>query len=245
MVIIGNWKMNKDLKEAKIFLKDFFSNMPSFTSANLNLFLAPSFPLINEMKNIVSSKSNSHSLNFCAQNCSHNKQGAFTGEVSAHMLSSVGVSGVIIGHSERRIFFSESNDILLEKVNRCIENNLLPIFCFGETIKERNQGNFLEVIENQISLLNPYAIKQNFILAYEPIWAIGSGKTPSINEIEEVHLFVKNKFPNIKILYGGSLNSRNADEILKINHVDGGLIGGASLDPFEFISIIKTAHEIR
>ena len=184
-------------------------------------------------------------LKLCAQNCHHQDNGAFTGEVSVKMLKSIDVSSVIIGHSERRKYFNESNDILLQKIQSCFKNNLLPIFCFGETMNERKNGNFLEVIERQISIIKPYIKdKQEIVFAYEPVWAIGTGVTPLLEEIEEVHLFVKKLFPNIKTLYGGSLNAKNAKDILAVPHVSGALIGGASLNPVEFASIIRSAHDI-
>lgn len=237
--------MNKNIQEAEYFLKTFFTKMSWCDNSNLNLFIAPSFPLITTLNYIISNKSKLYNLKLCAQNCHHQNDGAFTGEVSVKMLRSIDVSSVIIGHSERRKYFNESNDILIQKVQSCFNSNLLPIFCFGETIDERKKGNFLEVIERQVSIIKPY-IKdgQEIILAYEPVWAIGTGKTPLSNEIEEVHLFVKNMFPNINILYGGSLNAKNAKDILTIPHVNGALIGGASLNPTEFASIIRSAHEI-
>jgi len=237
--------MHKDINDAKFFLESFFSNMSWCDSSNLNLFIAPSFPLMTVLNKMISAKSNSYNLNLCAQNCHHQSKGAYTGEVSIKMLKSLDVFSVIIGHSERRKYFNESNDILSKKVSLCLQSNLLPIFCFGETIEQRKKGNFLEVIKSQISVIKPYVeSNKKIILAYEPVWAIGSGKTPLLEEIEEVHLFVKKIFPNINILYGGSLNAKNAKDILTIPQVNGGLIGGASLDPIEFTSIIRSAHDI-
>ena len=237
--------MNKDIKEADLFLESFFLKMSWCNNSKLNLFLAPSFPLMSNFKNNISKNSLSYNFNLCAQNCYHKNKGSFTGEVSAKMLKSLDVFGVIIGHSERRKHFNESNDILIQKVLLCFQNNLLPIFCFGETKEEREQGDFLTIIEKQIAILKECVTdNQKIILAYEPIWAIGTGKTPSLKEIEEVHSFVKKIFPNINILYGGSLNSANAKDILSIPHVNGGLVGGASLDSSEFVSIIRAAHDV-
>ena len=245
MIIIGNWKMNKNIKEADFFLESFFSKMLWCDNPKLNIFLSPSFPLISNLKNSISNKSLSYNLNLCAQNCHYQSKGSFTGEVSAEMLKSLDVCSVIIGHSERRKYFNESNDVLIQKVLLCFQNNLLPIFCFGETKEQREEGFFLEIIEKQISILKKYVKdNQKIILAYEPIWAIGTGKTPSLTEIEEVHTFVKKIFPNTNVLYGGSLNSSNAKDILSISHVNGGLVGGASLDASEFVSIIRSAHDI-
>lgn len=237
--------MHKNIQESEHFLKIFFKKMSWCNSSNLNLFIAPSFPLISTLKNIIYNESKLYNLKLCAQNCHHQNDGAFTGEVSVKMLKSIDVSSVIIGHSERRKYFNESNDILIQKVQSCFNSNLLPIFCFGETMDERKKGNFLEIIERQVSIIKPYIKdKHEIVLAYEPVWAIGTGITPLLEEIEEVHLFVKKLYPNINILYGGSLNAKNAKDILTVPHVSGALIGGASLNPTEFASIIRSAHDI-
>ena len=148
----------------------------------------------------------------------------------------------MIGHSERRIYFGESSDILIKKINLCLDNDITPIICFGESIEERKSNNHLNVIKNQIDIL-PLKNQNKLILAYEPIWSIGTGLIPSVNEIKEVHSYVKS-FINAPILYGGSLNNKNCDEIFNIHEVDGGLVGGASLEPDSFISIITKANEI-
>ena len=214
-------------------------------SSVTGLFIAPSFPLLSEVKKCISKNIVSYNLNLCAQNCHHHNEGAFTGEVSVKMLKSLDVSSVIIGHSERRQYFNESNMVLAQKVFVCSQNNILPIFCFGESKEQREKGDFLDIIESQIRILkDSIRDNQEIILAYEPIWAIGTGSTPSLQEIEKVHSFVKTIFPKINVLYGGSLNKFNAKDILSLPNVDGGLIGGASLDSTEFISIIRCAHEI-
>ena len=241
MIIIANWKMNKDLNEVEKFMDSFISLKPWEKIHDLRIFLAPSFPLIKDVSNFINYSSLNSKLRICAQNCHHEIEGAFTGEVSAKILNSLGVSSVIIGHSERRNYFDETNDIIEKKISNCIKYGMTPILCFGENLNERKKGNYLNVIESQINILNSFKkIDQEIILAYEPVWAIGSGLTPSLDEINEVHFFVKNKFPKLKILYGGSLNFNNAKDILSIHNVDGGLVGGASLDPSSFSSIIHS-----
>tara|TARA_B100001057_G_scaffold334819_1_gene335449 strand:+ start:14266 stop:14997 length:732 start_codon:yes stop_codon:yes gene_type:complete len=241
MIIIANWKMNKDLKDLERFMDSFISLQSWEAISDLKIFFSPSFPLINEVRNIINYNSLNSKIRICAQNCHHEIDGAFTGEVSVKVLDSLGVSSVIIGHSERRNYFNETNDIIEKKISNCIKYDMIPILCFGENLNERKKGNYLNVIESQVNILNSFKkIDHEIILAYEPVWAIGSGLTPSLDEINEVHLFVKNKFPKLKILYGGSLNLNNANDILSLNNIDGGLIGGASLDPYSFSSIIRS-----
>ena len=241
MIIIANWKMNKDLKDLEKFMDSFISLKSWEGIPDLKIFFAPSFPLIKDVSSIINYSSLNSKLRICAQNCHHEIKGSFTGEVSAKVLNSLGVDSVIIGHSERRNYFDETNDIIEKKIFNCIKYDMVPILCFGENLNERKKGNYLNVIESQINILNSFKkIDQEIILAYEPVWAIGSGLTPSLNEINEVHFFVKNKFPKTKILYGGSLNFNNAKDILSIHNVDGGLVGGASLDPSSFSSIIHS-----
>ena len=244
MIIVGNWKMNKDVKESNHFLDSFISKMKWYKQNNLRLFLSPAYPLVNDIKNKILEKKVHFELGLCAQNCHNKNFGSHTGEVSVKILKSVGFSAVIIGHSERRKSFNETNEILLEKILRCFENNLLPIFCVGETLAERQKGDQYKIIENQISILKPFSNKNNIVVAYEPVWAIGSGKTPTNEEINDIHLFIKKNLPNTSVLYGGSLNEKNAKDILSISNVDGGLVGGASLDYSKFTSIIKVANEI-
>jgi len=241
MIIIANWKMNKDLKEVEKFMDSFISLQSWEAISDLKIFFSPSFPLINEVSNIINYNSLNSKIRICAQNCHHEIDGAFTGEVSAKVLDSLGVKYVLTGHSERRNYFNETNDIIEKKISNCIKYDMTPILCFGENLNERKKGNYLNVIENQVNILNSFKrIDHEIILAYEPVWAIGSGLTPSLDEINEVHLFVKNKFPKLKILYGGSLNLNNAKDILSLNNIDGGLVGGASLDPYSFSSIIRS-----
>lgn len=187
-----------------------------------------------------------------AQNCHQNESGAFTGEVSASMLKSTGTRYVILGHSERRQFFSETDELLAEKVNTVLKNNLLPVFCIGETLDERNSGQYFDVIDNQLEKglfhLNADQFKK-VVIAYEPVWAIGTGLTASPDQAQEIHAFIRKKIAghysadlaeDITLLYGGSCNPKNAADLFSQKDIDGGLIGGASLKSRDFTDIVKT-----
>lgn len=187
-----------------------------------------------------------------AQNCHQADNGAFTGEISALMLKSISVDYVIIGHSERRQYFSETNSMLSEKVNSALKNQLTPIFCIGETLDQRNSNSHFEVIKSQLSEglfhLSETEIEK-VILAYEPVWAIGTGLTATPDQAQEIHEFIRTEIrlkygdeiaQNLSILYGGSCNPKNASELFAKADIDGGLIGGASLKSRDFVDIIKS-----
>jgi triosephosphate isomerase len=194
-----------------------------------------------------------HKQNFAvaAQNCSNKKSGAYTGEVSAEMLKSIEVSYCLVGHSERREYFGETNQLLAEKLDICLSNAITPIFCCGEALQTRENNSQNLFVENQLreSLfhLSPEAI-QKIVIAYEPIWAIGTGKTASTEQAQEMHAFIRTVLKNqygesvasgVSILYGGSVKANNAKELFASKDVDGGLVGGASLNATEFVEIIK------
>jgi len=240
MIIVANWKMNKDLAEARVFWKGFENKLTLDTFLFLekeNILIAPSFPFLHHFQSKYSEK-----ISVVAQNCHHEISGAYTGEVSVKMLKSIGVKYVIIGHSERRMYFDEKDDVLRQKINLCLENDLCPIVCFGESSVDRDLEKHLSIIEGQLKIV-PIKKSQKIILAYEPVWAIGSGKTPSIKEIKEVHGYVKGLY-DLPVLYGGSLNEKNANDILRLPEVDGGLIGGASLLSDTFFSILQVANRV-
>ena len=237
-IVAANWKMNNDEYSSKSLAYEFLKLLNNHNNPQITTILCVPFPFLATINLMCQG---AESVFVGAQNCSSFSKGAFTGEVSVKLLNSLGVSSVIIGHSERRNYFNETNDIIEKKISNCIKYDVTPILCFGENLNERKKGNFLNVIESQINILNSFKkIDHEIILAYEPVWAIGSGLTPSVDEINEVHFFVKNKFPKLKILYGGSLNFNNAKDILSLHNVDGGLVGGASLDPSSFSSIIHS-----
>ena len=187
-----------------------------------------------------------------AQNCSEHSSGAYTGEVSASMLQSIGVNYVIIGHSERRIYFNETNQVIAKKINEAIRSNLQPIFCCGEQLAERETNNHFNIIENQLEEGLFHLSATNFekvIIAYEPVWAIGTGITATSNQAQEMHYFIRNLIAtkynttianNCSVLYGGSCNALNAKELFSEPDVDGGLIGGASLKATDFIEIANS-----
>lgn len=274
LIIAGNWKMNTDLESAKILLNSIDSHLKLFINDisekeskegsvellknknianNLRVLAFPPYLFINSLNELLNSKKSN--LELGAQNCFYENNGAFTGEISALMLSQINIKYVIIGHSERRTVFGENDELLSLKIKSSLDNNLTPIFCIGETLEQRQNGTTNGILLNQIKIglskvLN-YSQQNlsNIIIAYEPVWAIGTGLTATNEQINETHNFINNEIKNLfgfelPILYGGSLNENNADEILKINNVSGGLIGGASLKSNSFNKIIDIAVEI-
>ena len=248
-IIAANWKMNNDEYSSKKLTYEFLKLLNRKNDPKTLKVLCVPHPFLLSIDNMCTG---TESVFVGAQNCSSFKQGSFTGEVSAVMLKSLGIKYVIIGHSERRELFSETNEELLNKVLLSVERNISPIFCCGEPLIFRNKNNHLEYVINQLKETVLKLNKESFqkvIIAYEPVWAIGSGKTASNEEIEEMHVAIrktiKQKFgssvsKNTSILYGGSVNAFNAKEIFEINDVNGGLIGGASLQAQEFIDIVNS-----
>jgi len=246
-IVAGNWKMNTSLSEGKNLAEQVKSLLKQ-APANIEIIVIPPFTHITEISKI----SQGSPLRVGSQNCAEWEKGAFTGEVSASMLASSGVTHVIVGHSERREYFNESNETLLGKVNQVLSNNLTPIFCCGEKLNERESNNHFHVVEKQIAetllRLSKEEILQ-IVIAYEPVWAIGTGRTASPEQAQEMHAFIRSiiekKFgkeiaENLSILYGGSCKPSNAKEIFTKPDVDGGLIGGASLVANDFIAIAKS-----
>lgn len=248
-IIAANWKMNNDEYSSKKLTYEFLKLLNRKNDPKTLKVLCVPHPFLLSIDNMCTG---TESVFVGAQNCSSFKQGAFTGEVSAVMLKSLGIKYVIIGHSERRELFSETNEELLNKILLSVERNISPVFCCGEPLIFRNKNNHLEYVINQLKETVLKLNKESFqkvIIAYEPVWAIGSGKTASNEEIEEMHVAIrktiKQKFgssvsKNTSILYGGSVNAINAKEIFEINDVNGGLIGGASLQAQEFIDIVNS-----
>jgi len=246
-IAAANWKMNKTLSEGKQLLNDILTSIPSLSDHQEVIFSVP-FPYLIQASEIVAGKKNIH---IAAQNCHHKTSGAFTGEVSVDMLTSIGVAHCIVGHSERREYFAESNAMLADKVNLCLSASITPIFCCGEPLSIREQGsqnNFVEVQLNEsLFHLNAEDFKK-VVIAYEPIWAIGTGKTASSEQAQEMHAHIRaviaSKYGNdlandVSVLYGGSVKASNAKEIFSQPDVDGGLVGGASLIADEFLAVIK------
>ncbi|WP_298782371.1 triose-phosphate isomerase [uncultured Polaribacter sp.] len=246
-IVAGNWKMNNDKSETKSLIKGLNKSIKKLSLENTRVIIAPSFVnLASAIKKTKKSK-----IEVVSQNMHQSKSGAFTGEVSADMLTSIGIKTVIIGHSERRSIFNETDNLLAEKVNSALENDLETIFCFGELLEDRKSGNHFNIVEEQLKnvlfQLDEIAW-ENIILAYEPVWAIGTGETASPEQAQEMHAFIRSiiekqynkKVANaVSILYGGSVKPANAKEIFSKEDVDGGLIGGASLNAADFSAIIK------
>jgi triosephosphate isomerase len=246
-IVAGNWKMFLDAAACKALttgLKEDVLGLPHHT---VQVILAPAYIHIPTVCQLLG---DTPGFSVAAQNMHEAEQGAFTGEVSAAMLTSYGVTHVIIGHSERRQIFGESHERLAAKVSKALAHALTPIFCIGETLEEREAGNTFQVIESQLSkgLFHLTSAEMaRCIIAYEPVWAIGTGKTASPDQAQEVHAFIRTLIQKqyahiadtISILYGGSVNPGNAADIFSRPDIDGGLVGGSSLKVEDFMQIIK------
>ena len=230
-IFIANWKLNGNSS----FLKDYYEKL-KVNSNNCTIICSPSIYL-------KSLKRNNENL-FCgAQDVSSYKEGAYTGELSASMLKDNNIDFCIVGHSERRQYFSEMNENINIKSSNLIEENIIPVICIGETLEQKENKLTEEILSKQINDSIPNSANHlNSLIAYEPVWAIGTGLTPTLDEINQVHKLIKNfnsNFRNFKVLYGGSVKSSNSKEINELSHVDGCLIGGASLKVDEFNEIIS------
>ncbi len=247
-IAAANWKMNLTLEQANQLVDELISNIDDLTEDQQVIFAVPFLYLIS-IKQRLNNKTNYF---VAAQNCYFQKSGAYTGEVSAEMLYSIGTDYVVIGHSERREYFNENHQMLSDKIALCLQYNLKPIFCCGEPLSIRESNTQNGYVETQLkdSLFQLTAAQlTNFVIAYEPIWAIGTGKTASSAQAEEMHAHIRKVVANqygkevadsISILYGGSVKGPNAKEIFAKENVDGGLVGGSSLVAQEFLTIIKS-----
>jgi triosephosphate isomerase len=243
-IVAGNWKMNKNLDQTTDLLN---ALSEAVDDASAEVMVAPTFVNLSS----AVSQLKSSPIEVIAQNMHFAESGAYTGEISADMLQNIGVKTVILGHSERRAYFGETDELLAEKVAAALSKNLRVMFCFGEELEDRKSGNHFNVVESQLknALLSLDASAWNhIILAYEPVWAIGTGETASPEQAQEMHAFIRKTIAeaynetvasNVSILYGGSVKPANAKEIFSKPDVDGGLIGGASLKADDFIAIIK------
>ncbi len=242
-IVIANWKMNLTVAQGVLLAKEL---LQATLHTSTEIVIAPTFLHISELQNVLRETK----IEVAAQNCCDKENGAFTGEVSAGMLSSIGVKKVLIGHSERRIFYHETNDVVKQKINIALANGLTPVFCCGEAkeIRERDEQNSFVLSQLKESLFHLSETDfQKIIIAYEPIWAIGTGCTAKPEQAQEMHHFIRQsiaknyseKIANAaSILYGGSVNASNAAELFALSDVDGGLVGSASLKVEEFIQII-------
>jgi triosephosphate isomerase len=248
-MVAGNWKMNKTFPEAEKLIADILDNIhDNGKPENVDVVLCPPFPYLEMATDMV----NEEVVMTGAQNVSQFGKGAYTGEVSAEMLGSLNVTHCIVGHSERRKYFAESDGQLLEKVGKLLENEIIPIFCCGELLEEREANRHFDVVKNQLENTLFKLAESSFIkiiIAYEPVWAIGTGVTASPDQAQEMHQYIRGliseKFgttiaDGTTILYGGSCNTSNAADLFKNADVDGGLIGGASLKADDFCTIVRS-----
>jgi triosephosphate isomerase len=247
-IVAGNWKMNKTLEEGQKLASEIVNMSRDEVTSDVVIVLCPPFPLLHS----VGSLTKGSKVNLGAQNCYSKISGAYTGEVSVEMLKSVGTQFVILGHSERREYFSETNALLSEKVKIVLDHGLTPIFCCGESLSQREKGIHHDFVKTQLTESLFGLEKEAYtkvVIAYEPIWAIGTGVTATSAQAQEMHELIRKHISskygvetaeNTSILYGGSAKPDNARELFACKDVDGGLIGGASLKARDFIDIIKS-----
>ena len=244
-IVAGNWKMNNDLAATKTLISELIELKKT---SNSEIMIAPTFVNLLEASKLLKETS----IQVVSQNMHYAESGAFTGEISAKMLKAVGVNAVILGHSERREYFNEDDLILKEKVDKALQESMEVIFCFGEQLDDRNSENHFKLVESQIKNVLfhlPSSSWKSVILAYEPVWAIGTGLTASPEQAQEMHAYIRKLVAehyntsiseDVSILYGGSVKPENAKEIFGKLDVDGGLIGGAALDAKSFMAIINS-----
>lgn len=244
-IVAGNWKSNETFNQADDLINDIAEGLRAFDSTDVDVIVCPPFPYLE----LVQDAAEDVEFFVGAQNVSKFDNGAYTGEVSAQMLQSMNVDYCIVGHSERRKYFFETNQDVAEKVNKLLAVDITPIVCVGESLEDREAGKHFDVIREQVSQglfhLSAEAMEK-VIIAYEPVWAIGTGKTATKEQAQEIHAFIRNMLAEkysddtaqeISILYGGSCNAKNAKELFAQQDVDGGLIGGASLKAADFIEV--------
>ncbi len=237
MLIAGNWKMNLKYKDI-ISLKEIFANFKLDNRVEMAIF--PQFPLL------YSAKKNLFNFNIevGAQTCSSELKGAYTGDVSVELISDIGCKYCIVGHSERREFHNETNDVVKKASTLLLSKNIIPIICVGESKEIKNKKITNQFIINQVNECVPDNISSNLVIAYEPLWAIGTGVIPDYEEIFNVHAIIMNELSyieNLKVIYGGSVNAENCSKIFELNNVHGALIGGSSLKFKDFLAIYESA----
>jgi triosephosphate isomerase (TIM) len=247
-IVAGNWKMNKSFEEANILTSEVLGMVNDEVRGDVKVILCVPFPYLQSIKNILGNNSR---ISVGAQNCSEHEAGAYTGEVSAPMLKSMNIPYVILGHSERRQYFGEDGKLLAKKVDVVLKHGLIPIFCCGEPLDVREANGHEVLVKRQVEEalfhLDESSL-QKVVVAYEPVWAIGTGKTASSQQAQDMHKIIRQHIASkysqavadrIIILYGGSVNAANAKELFACPDVDGGLVGGASLKSREFTEVIK------
>ena len=244
-LIAGNWKMNGTIEEAKRLVNGLLEKYNATLSLDAKVLICPPMTLLTYVGNLLKGTN----ILLGAQNCHYELSGAHTGEVSANMLCDAGCSYVIVGHSERRSQYGETDKEIFRKVEAVLAHGMQAIMCVGETLKSREKGNAINYVTRQLDeVLNSSLSLENLVIAYEPIWAIGSGKTPEISEIEEIHEVIKKVLSTslpqnqeVPVIYGGSVNPTNAEEVLGLESVNGVLVGGASLNANDFWEIVNAA----
>ncbi|MBK0404472.1 triose-phosphate isomerase [Adhaeribacter sp. BT258] len=249
-IVAGNWKMNKTYPEALALVNELATDLQNNPVSNVEVIVAPPFPYLAAL-----SDKKGDAIQLSAQNCHQKDSGAFTGEVSATMLASVGCEYVILGHSERRQYFQEDSMLLEQKLKAALAAGLKPIFCCGESLEQREQEIHFDFVAQQLKDGLFHLSNEEFdkvIIAYEPIWAIGTGRTASSEQAQEMHEFIREQVSRAydaeaalktPILYGGSCNAQNAKELFACKDVDGGLIGGAALKSADFLTIIRSFQQ--
>jgi triosephosphate isomerase (TIM) len=250
-IIAGNWKMNGLKQDAQTLTSEINGMLKDEVNSQHTVILSPPFPFIA----IVAQLASDSRIHIAAQNCSSKSSGAFTGEVSPAMIRSAGADHIIVGHSERRTYYHEDDVLLAEKIKLALENDCTPIFCCGETLEQRNSGHYFETVAEQLKTGLFHLSEKDIykaVIAYEPVWAIGTGVTASPQQAQEMHAYIRKLVSEkysaavadkISILYGGSCNEQNAEELFALPDVDGGLIGGASLKSRSFVNIIKAMKD--
>ena len=243
-IVAGNWKMNTTVPEGVKLAQEVNAALEGIT-AKCDVVIGVPFTHLTAVKAVIGEK-----LGLSAENCADKVKGAYTGEVSAAMVASTGATYVILGHSERRQYYGETAETLKDKVALALENGLTPIFCIGEVLEERENGTYFDVIKAQVADSLFQLSAEDFgkiVLAYEPVWAIGTGKTATADQAQEIHAFIRGLIAekygaqvadDTTILYGGSCKPSNAKELFEKPDVDGGLIGGAALDAESFMGIV-------
>ncbi len=244
--VTGNWKMNKSVAEATALVRE-LRGLVSMVRDRVEVAVAPPFTALHPVAKALEGSN----ITLAAQNCHAEDSGAFTGEVSAPMLKEVGCSWVIVGHSERRALFGETDALVNRKVAAVVKAGLLPIICVGETLQEREASRTLSVVETQVKgALSGFTAKDGaaFVIAYEPVWAIGTGKTATARQAQEVHAHIRSVLGGlwgnetaqlVRLQYGGSVKGENAAELLSQPDIDGALVGGASLKAADFAAIVR------
>ena len=242
-IVAGNWKMNASKESVNTLIEGILSGMNEVSS---EVIVCAPFPYLSQVESLIQGSS----LMLGAQNLNVNTAGAYTGEVSADMIKDFGAQHVIVGHSERRSLYAETNAIVAEKTKTAIDAGLTPLLCVGESLEDRESGNTEAIVEEQINAVIDLIGIESFdqvIIAYEPVWAIGTGLTASPEQAQAVHLFIRNLLADSSekiaqrtpILYGGSMNAGNASDLISCSDIDGGLIGGAALKAEDFLQICK------